>query len=314
VTRNSGDDGDLDARLRDLWRRRAYLSEPEWAELFGIVVKVLRGRHRNLLAQLPNAPDDYLLDFFDDKVFSLSNPSGEIDHRGALTWFYRKYLLSCLKDPDVRDRVHPREGEADEDEGPTPLEKALDGKALENAKSDEPVDVRHLVDWVSHEVVGLIPGSGAAINTSAVQDLISQFLGVDLALVAGSAIDFLHARNDWVNLADDAWWIQLYLRCHYCPDAPGGMALDTLRRAWSIPSHHYKAVKLGITVPKQQDAAFAAFRDSLRGQWLTRLGVPVDLEHRLEMSLALKVLCLVALSMRVPCEKPRRSGAGLARP
>lgn len=304
------DDGDLNDRLRDLWRRRADLTAGEWDELYGITVTALRGCYRSLLDQLPASPEDYIQDFFEDKVFSLNNPGNEIAHRGALARFYKRYLLSCLRDPEVRDRTHSQEAATEEHAERSPLQKALDEKAVEEAAIEDPAAIQQLVDWVAEEVVGLIPGAGAGPAPSGAQALVSQFMGVDLGLAARSALDFLSGRGNWAHLRKDVWWIRLYLSCHFCPDDPQDrMALDTLRRAWSIPSHHYKAVLLGVSVPKQQDAAFAAFRGSLRGRWLTGLGVPVDLEHRFEMSLALKVLCLAALSLETPCHQQRSVAA-----
>lgn len=314
MTGISRDDGELDERLRDLWRRRAGLTAGEWDELYGIVVTELRGRYRDLLDQLPTTPEDCIQDFFEDKVFSLNNPGSEIAHKGALVTFYKRYLLSCLRDPEVRDRTHSQEAATEENAERSPLQTALDEKAVEEAATGDPAAIQQLVDWVAEEVVGLIPGAGAGPDPSGAQALVSQFLGLDLELAAQSALDFLYGRGHWAHLAKDVWWIRLYLGCYFCPDDPQDrMALDTLRRAWSIPSHHYKAVLLGVTVPKQQDAAFAAFRESLRGQWLARLGVPVDLEHRLEMSLALKMLCLAALSLQTPCHKQRSVAAARAR-
>jgi hypothetical protein len=302
---------DLDERLRDLWGRRAKLSEPEWGELYGIIVRVLWNKCSDLVAQLPNARKDYLLDFFEDKVLVLGSP---IHHAGVLVVYYRRYLLSRLREPDVKKVDRHQAQDTDDDAGSTRLELALEGQALTAHTDDAPASVQQLVDWVTEEFGELIPGSAAGSDPSQAQTLIRQFLGLDLRQAVQCAHDFLAGRGDWTELAGDVWWIRLYLCCHFCPEAPDRMPLHTLARTHRIPSHHYKAIALGITVPRQLDAALAAFRDSLRGRWLVRLGVPVDIEHRLEMSLALKVLCLTALSLQEPCSERHPSSATPVRP
>lgn len=301
MTRRSRRAGDVEGRLRDLWKRRPTLSEPEWAELYGIVANVLANKCPDLIAQLPGAGEEYVQDYFLDKVLSLGNPGDEIHHAGALVVFYKRYLLSRLRDPYLRRVLGPRSGDAGDDSEATPLEKALDVQAREADAGEHPATVRHLTDWVASELGPLSGDAAPGSDPSDVHALFMRHLGVDLEEVEAAARAFLQGRDDWSHLAGDAWWIRLYLRCHFCPEKPDAMALSTLERRHRIPSYHYKAVSLGVSVPKHRDAALAAFRESYRGQWLARLGIPVDPDHLLEMSLALKVLCLVALQSEEPC-------------
>ncbi|WP_200388268.1 hypothetical protein [Thiocapsa imhoffii] len=275
-------------RLLDLWRRRATLSEPEWYELYALVNSTLSNRGLDLIARLGGTHEEYIQDFFEDKVLMLSQHNQELYHRGALIFYYERYLISRLRDPYLKH-------------GLAPMEDNEEQSAVDRGDSheDEAAMRQQLSDWLAIE---LGPSLGTETGSD-IRELITDFFGVDLEHVLTAARDFLHGRGAWSHLAADSGWIQLYLGCHFCLDGEmsRSISLNTLARRHGIPSYHSRAVKLGITVPKQQDAALVAFRKSYRGQWLLSLGIEVDPEHQLEMALALKILCLVALKEQEPC-------------
>nr|WP_141657225.1 hypothetical protein [Thiocapsa sp. KS1] len=276
------------------------LTSLEWGRLYTIVWNVIANKYTDLIAALPGTGEDYIQDFFQDKVLALGNQGDEIHHAGALVVYYKRYLLGHLRHPSVTRRVVPVGGQPNDESAPTPLDGALDDRAKEADATDDPSVSRDLVDSIAALIKPLVSELDSGEGGRDIQRLIQRHLGVDLENAVQSSLDFLAGRDDWSHLASEAWWIGLYLRCHFCPDHDA-FALSTLARRHRIPSHHYKAVALGVTVPKQQDAALEAFRASYRGQWLISLGISVDPDHLPEMSLALKVLCLVALMSQEPC-------------
>ncbi len=292
---------EIDQELRDLWKRRVSLSISGWGRLYTVVWNVLANRFSDLVAQLPGTAEDYIQDFFQDKVLALGNQGDEIHHAGALVVYYKRYLLSHLRHPSVTRRAVPVGSQPDDESAPTLLDGALDDQAKDADATEDPSASRDLVDSIAALIAPFVLELASGEDRHDARELIRRHLGVDLAATVQSSIDFLQGRRDWSRLASDVWWIRIYLRCHFCPDSDEAIALSTLGRTHRIPSYHYKAVALGVTVPKKRDAALEAFRASYRGQWLIGLGIPVDPDHLTEMSLALKVLCLVALKSQEPC-------------
>jgi len=275
-----------ESRLLDLWRRRATLSESEWHALYSLVCATLANKHTSLITRLGGTHEEYIQDFFEDKVLTLNQNNQELHHRGALIFYFERYLLSRLRDPYLKHGIAPTEDDEED--------LAVD---VEGATLDEILIGQQLGDWLALEL------ESTAATSADLRRLVAEMLGLDLERLLGAAHDFLHARGDWTHLAADSGWIRLYLGCHFCPDdeTSPSLSLNTLARRHGIPSYHARAVKLGISVPKQQDAALTAFRKSFRGQWLLSLGIQVDPEHQMEMTLALKILCLVALKQQEPC-------------
>lgn len=277
-----------ESQLLDLWRRRATLSEAEWHELYALVWTTLSNRGADLIARLGGTPEEYIQDFFEDKVLMLGQQNQELYHRGALMFYYERYLISRLRDPYLKHGLAPTE---DHEE--------LAAVDMESGTEDETVMREQLSDWLAIELASAdTNGTGAEIGT-----LVANFLGINLDRVLRAARDFLQGCGDWSHLAAESPWIRLYLSCHFCPDGKvrESVSLYTLARRHGIPSYHTRAVKLGITVPKQQDAALLAFRKSYRGQWLMGLGIAVEPESQLEMALALQILCCVALKEQGLC-------------
>jgi len=292
----------VDERLRDLWSRRATLSAQEWETLYTLVYGILRPTYRDWLGQLGISPDESIQDFFEDKVFALSDRASSLDHAGALVVFYRNFLSSLGRDPYLKRRVVSDSDVGDIDASLAGMPQHVTSHQSAGVGSpDDSFSRQDLNDWIAAEVDALLPDRHSGGPTSQARDVVAQFLGVDLAHVTREAQDFLSGQGAWSHLAEQGDWIRLYLRCHLCPEQPDAVALSTLARKHDIPSYHHRAVKLGVTVPRQQDAALEAFRKSYRGQWLTSIGISIDLDHLTEVSLALKILCLVALKSQEPC-------------
>lgn len=275
-TKPAGGD-DLNQHLRDLWSRRTTLSAAEWETLYTIVYRVLKPKYRSLVAELAMTPDEAIADFFADKVFALADNATEVYYSGALGVFYMRYLISLQRDPYVQLRVPP---DPDAEDFAAELT-GLPWNTFNQAVTSEP--------------------SASTVPSQRLRDDVAQLLGIALEDITREARDFLNGQGHWSALADESHWIRLYLRCHQCPDQEDAIPVSTLARRHQIPSYHDRAVKIGVTVPKRQDAALEAFRASYRGQWLNHLGIPVDPEHVEEMSLALKMLCLVALNSQEHC-------------
>ena len=101
----------------------------------------------------------------------------------------------------------------------------------------------------------------------------------------------LSARTFIARLPD---WADLYLRYHECSNEDQKIALHTLARRYGIASYHYKAQRLGISIPRDNYDP-AAYRDTDLGQWLLSIGVlPLnadDSQGRLAFQAALAILC-----------------------
>lgn len=292
----------LDAPLRDLWRRRATLSRAEWGELYGVVWRVLSAQRLALLQALPGNADEYIQDFFQDKVMRFGKNAGEIAHTGALVVFFERYLASCLRALPKTTILPSRTGSDPDDPPPDPLESQTNRDALKAflCGDQDPADLQQLLDLVADALAGVLSDVPGAVAADSMVALIEQYLGIHLIEVLTSARHFLAGDGDWVALKSDRWWIRPYLREHFCSESGEGLALSALARRYRVPAYHYKAVKLGVTVPGGEAAALAAFSQSYRGQWLRSLGIPVDADHRIEMALALKILCLIALNSQEP--------------
>ena len=292
---------ETDKRLRDLSSRRAMLSAREWEELYSIVYGVLKAKCMDLVTQMSISPDEAIQDFFEDKLFALSDHNSEINHAGALVVYYRRFLLSLLRDPYIVRRVVP---DRDNEENDVPSGGISQNYGVRSASTEsinDGLSRQSLIDWIAIELGPLLPDRDSATLPTETRDVVTQFLGVDLAQITREARDFVNGQGRWPHLADHSSWIGLYLRCHLCAEQENAVALSALARKYGIPSYHNRAVKLGVTVPLRRDAALEAFRASYRGQWLNSLGIPIDPDHLTEMSLALKILCLVALKSQEPC-------------
>ena len=292
----------LDRRLRDLWNRREALDKAEWSDLYGIVHQVLRGRFPDLLQSLPDPPGDYVQDFFVDKVLRIGAGSGDIAHGGALAEFYKRYLISRLRDPYLRRRDDGGDSRGGDDGCAGPEEVAADREAVQRFQQPqgEVEDLDQLLDLVAQSIALGVDDRSSVGEYAAPLGVLEDLFGLRLWDIVASAREFLAGSGPWSHLAGDSWWIRIYLRDHFCPERGDSIALNALARFHRIRSYHYKALKLGVTVPLDSPAARESFRKSYRGRWLDSLGIPLDVEHRAEVSIALKVLCVAALSHKGP--------------
>lgn len=118
--------------------------------------------------------------------------------------------------------------------------------------------------------------------------------GLTVGSIRQAADDFLAARPPWDELAGELWWIRPYLARHFCADK--SEALSALARRLDIPSHHYKAQQLGITVVKGGFPTLDAFRATHLGRWIARLGIDLSGDDApAQVRIALQLLCQVAL-------------------
>lgn len=295
----------------------------------------------SMIKKLRVDPEDCIQDFFEEKVFALNQHKHKIDHAGVVDFYYKRYLISRLRSLDIQLTVplvmENRVASENDDENRYSIsDEVVPPESTDDLKSDLHTDANMSADLdpdlniddlesaclsvdelVAPEndyddmdssggrlrVDGLSPDECRSIDD--IRNIFQGRLDIDIDAIQKSAIDFLCAKGEWLHLANHREWVQLYLGCHFCPDGETQEAIPLykLAKEHKIPSYHMRAVKLGITGPKKigADAALESFRLSYLGQWLASLGIPVDPEHQLEMSLALKILCLEALKLQRPC-------------
>jgi hypothetical protein len=157
-------DRDYDDELRDLWSRRRDLDESGWARLYVIVTSVLSAYRPSELAGLPDDHDDYVAEFFENKVFRLDLKSG-CDHAGMLRVMFRNFLRDELDKRKVRKDIEVADMQHEDDE-----QSSFVGEAAEPI-SDEPDAIDALKE------VGLSPED-----------------------VAESAARWLETSEEWVRL------------------------------------------------------------------------------------------------------------------
>lgn len=85
-------------------------------------------------------------------------------------------------------------------------------------------------------------------------------------------------------------WGLLMLRGHFCADDD---AVPMSALCADIPSYHYKAQKLGITVKKGSDD-LRGYEHTLIGAWIVSLGVAIEPDNLDIMRFLLDALCLEA--------------------
>ncbi|GEM_PF-2263031 len=302
----------LNAQLQSLWQRRATLNNSEWAQLYNVVCSALRnpsGKVRSLLYALPGGDADnldYVHDFFKDKVFETADRPSVVNHVGALKAWYYNYLIDCQRalPKEVVNSVgkdHDSDDTQEHDAEQIALDKFSWKMASEIESADDAAsspetlfellfatgskeDIADVVEWALQSPQQLAQAS--------------DHLNLDLNQIMAAAEQFLTASDIWKGLYEELSWIQLYLTQHFCPDSDTRVSLSALSRQQHIPSYYQKAVKLGINTPKNNANASASFHKSYLGQWLTQLGIALDTSQLIEMKIALKILCRIALSQQ----------------
>ena len=112
---NMNIDPKLDAEIRDLWQRRPELDESEWVRLYEIVTAALANYKPAVLGSLPNDHDEYVQDFFINKVFRIDLKS-LCHHAGALPGFYKQFLKDELRRIRRRSEHEVADDQGDDDE------------------------------------------------------------------------------------------------------------------------------------------------------------------------------------------------------
>lgn len=87
--------------LSDYWRRLDTLSDKEWAEFYGRVRMALRRCPASELSALPDSRDNYIAEFFAEKIFFKAQRKQDEGIQtisgGALCGFFRRYLIDELR-------------------------------------------------------------------------------------------------------------------------------------------------------------------------------------------------------------------------
>ncbi|NIF56512.1 hypothetical protein [Burkholderia sp. Ax-1724] len=112
-----------------------------------------------------------------------------------------------------------------------------------------------------------------------VQSVLLQY-GLDEQCVRFAAREFIEGLDEpeRIVLAGSLGW---------CSESKGGLAAVATRHR--VPSYHYRAVKLGVTMKKTAGAE--EFSNTKIGRWLTDvLGIAIDIENREAILLALNLL------------------------
>ncbi|OLL28880.1 hypothetical protein BTH42_25335 [Burkholderia sp. SRS-W-2-2016] len=95
------------------------------------------------------------------------------------------------------------------------------------------------------------------------------------------------AAREFIEELDEPERIVLAGSLGWCSEGKGGLSAVATRHR--VPSYHYRAVKLGVTMKKTAGAA--EFSTTKIGRWLTDvLGIAIELENRAAILLALNLL------------------------
>lgn len=87
----------LDAELSTLWSRRAQLDQDGWARLYRVVMAILLPWRPPILAALHDEHEQFVHDFFTDKVLRDETLPVERFHAGALKHAYANYLTDRVR-------------------------------------------------------------------------------------------------------------------------------------------------------------------------------------------------------------------------
>jgi len=149
---------------------------------------------------------------------------------------------------------------------------------------------RYLIDCLrsaSHQRNVSMENEGMAqeidLHAQALEDPVESVLlqyGLDEARVRFAARAFIEGLDEpeRIVLAGSLGW---------CSECKGG--LSAVAAQHRVPSYHYRAIKLGVTMKKTGDAA--DFSNTKIGRWLIDvLGIEIDVENRAAILIALNLL------------------------
>lgn len=111
-----------------------------------------------------------------------------------------------------------------------------------------------------------------------------------LAVSGGHEVLRQHVADFLATLED---WGLLMLRGHFCAD-DDAVPMSTLCKG--IPSYHYKAQKLGITV-NRSTSELLGYEHTLIGQWIVGMGVDVIPQNGPVIQFLLGAICLEAAAI-----------------
>jgi hypothetical protein len=99
-----------EAELLQLWQRRAVLEKSGWDRLWILVTKALMRTNPSILGDLPDSKQDYVTDFFLNKVMhgrygDPDAPESALRSVMALATFFNNYLIDNLRRHENRGTV-----------------------------------------------------------------------------------------------------------------------------------------------------------------------------------------------------------------
>ncbi|MEJ5270453.1 MAG: hypothetical protein WHS85_09620 [Hydrogenophilus sp.] len=248
-----------DEAIRSFWKRRETLSEAEWHQFYDLVVAVLRHYRPPELRALPES-DEYLVDFFTEKVFQTTEKQADCQGVGALRLFYRNYL---------RDRLRYQQRQVENTVADL-VEPAKDG--------EEGNDEAALYDHLLH--------SEASTSNDCARILFE--LDLTPEQVAESARSWLRSEAPWA----------VPLIAGHCGDEP--LRAIANRYQIPAYHNKVKQLGINWKIKKGERTATTveAFRATRIGQWLERTGIAIAPDQIDAIHCALNILCDVALSLR----------------
>lgn len=254
-----------DTRLKDLWERRKKLTPDEFVELYQMVYAILQ-RYANsprcfiLIQQLPYLLEDYIQEFVAERI--LGERKSNVDHAGALCFFFRHFLLDHLNKEripgnigtggnDPEDGVHP-----EQDDIPLPP----GWQAQDNKDEDLFYEVNLTIRQVEEHALNFLTQT-CTIN------------------------DRIMLRRHYCTDRDD----EVFLR------------MNLLAERYDIPAYHYRVRQIGLVVPGALHGAGENFfthyaQNTALGRWFTQtLGIEFTADNKKIFFACLKILCDVTL-------------------
>ena len=246
----------LDAELSTLWSRRAQLDQDGWARLYRVVMAILLPWRPRILAALHDEHEQFVHDFFTDKVLRDETLPVERFHAGALKHAYANYLT---------DRVRRGATEAKMFAAPPPA-----SADAAHGASDERAPLPETLAECGDDDATLLADNG-----------------LEPQQLAQSARQWLEHNEPWVTI---------YLAFHLCPDKEHREPLVRLAQRLDIRSHHHKAAKLGINWKGSPEDGKDFGQTLIGQWITRDLGVAIAPENRDLIHLLLKILCFEALT------------------
>lgn len=329
---------ELEREMQDLWLRRGQLTQAEHARFYRLVNGHLLRlespyywtiRRCQASGNLEELKERLIADFYCDVIYLRARKEDHIAtplaHRGALTLFYKRWLIDqvriCLKQLQHEER-HDTDDEFTAQYDLAAFEKtdgyqedeitleAIDpfiGNTHDDSFQREESPRAHADQ--GHAPSGSLNWSAKADREQYQDSPDIDDRSADIALanpdkkIHQAARDFLDKAEKLHQEKGEAPWILLFLGCHHCPEDPEeSIPMSLLRDRHDIPNYHGRARKLGITSALGGFPSLSAFAETYLGQWLREVGFRIALSELSEIGQALKILCAEAL-IRVKARK-----------